>query len=94
MITSAPSTQIRAALGDQSQDQEEADAMELRQIDTDQLIERIRSMNHIYRQTTASFTVESPASSSTAKALRNPLPTAHVAASPVRGAATYRAPGR
>ena len=49
MITSAPSTQIRAALGDQSQDQEEADAMELRQIDTDQLIERIRSMNHIYR---------------------------------------------
>ena len=53
-----------------------------------------RSMNHTYRQTTASFTVASLASSSTATTFRNPLPTAHVAASPVRGAATYRAPGR
>jgi hypothetical protein len=34
------------------------------------------------------------ASSATAITLRNPLPSAHVAASPVHSAATYRVPGR
>ena len=55
---------------------------------------RVRSMNPTYRQMKLRFTVASPASSSTAAALRSPLPTRHAATAPVRGAATYRALGR
>lgn len=55
---------------------------------------RIRSMNHTYRQTTASFTVASLASSSMVIALRSRAPTAQAAVVPVCGAAMYRALGR
>ena len=58
------------------------------------VLKRVRSMNPTYRQMELRFTVASPVSSSTAAALRSPLPTRHAATAPVRGAATYRAPGR
>lgn len=53
-----------------------------------------RSMNPTYRKVRPSFNVAFPVNSSTATALHNLPPTAHGAAAPVRGAATYRAPGR
>jgi len=56
--------------------------------------ERIRSMNPTFHQMGLRLTVASPASSSTAAALRSPLLTRHAATAQVRGAATYRAPGR
>ena len=40
MVASPPSTQIRAALGDQPKSQVGADAVDLGQINTDQLIEQ------------------------------------------------------
>ncbi len=55
---------------------------------------RIRSMNPTFHQMGLRLTVASPASSSTAAALRSPLLTRHAATAQVRGAATYRAPGR
>ncbi len=58
------------------------------------LIFRKRSMNPTYRKVRPSFTVAFPVNSSTATALHNLPPTAHGAAAPVRGAATYRALGR
>lgn len=74
---------------------EDADSPQLAMFnEAEELIEGIRSMNHTYRKTTASFTVASLASSSMAVALRNRPPTPHAAAAPGRGAATYRAPGR
>jgi len=54
----------------------------------------VRSINSTYPALGERVTVASLANSSTAAALRNPLPTAHVVAAQVRGAATYRAPGR
>lgn len=54
----------------------------------------IRSMNPTFHQMGLRFTVAFLASSSTAAAPRSPLPTRHAATAPVRGAATYRAPGR
>ena len=56
--------------------------------------DRKRSMKYIYRQERSVFTVASLANSSTAAALHNPPPTAHVVTAPVRGAATYKALGR
>ncbi|WP_339466291.1 hypothetical protein, partial [Pseudomonas capeferrum] len=43
---------------------------------------RVRSMNPTYRQMELRFTVASPVSSSTAAALRSPLPTRHAATAP------------
>ena len=64
------------------------------QMTTPTVFKCIRSMNPTFRQMGLRFTVAFPASSSTAAAPRSPLPTRHAATAPVRGAATYRAPGR
>ena len=53
-----------------------------------------RSTNYTYLKIRRSFTVGSLASSSTAVRLRSLRPMWHAATVPVRGAATYRAPGR
>ena len=54
----------------------------------------MRSMNPTYRKTGQRLTVASLASRSTAVRLRSLRPMRHAATVPVRGAATYRAPGR
>lgn|GEM_PF-5637376 len=59
-----------------------------------QLINRVRSINPTYPALGERVTVASLANSSTAAALRSPLPTAHGVIAQVLGAATYRAPGR
>ncbi len=53
-----------------------------------------RSTNHTYHQMRLPFILAFPVSSSTAATPHSRPPTAQVATSPVRGAATYRAPGR
>ena len=53
-----------------------------------------RSTNYTYLKIRQSFTVASLASSSMAARLRNPQPIVPAAVFPVRGAATYKAPGR
>lgn len=53
-----------------------------------------RSINPTYPKVGQRFTVASPVSSSTAARLRSLRPSRHMATAPVRGAATYRAPGR
>lgn len=55
---------------------------------------RVRSMNPTYHMMGQQVTVASLASSSTAEELRSRPPTMHTAGAQVRGAATYRAPGR
>lgn len=54
----------------------------------------VRSMNPTYHMMGQQVTVASLASSSTAEELRSRPPTMHTAGAQVRGAATYRAPGR
>ncbi|MNZ18429.1 hypothetical protein D3C78_354390 [compost metagenome] len=56
--------------------------------------QRVRSMNPTYHMMGQQVTVASLASSSTAEELRSRPPTMHTAGAQVRGAATYRAPGR
>ncbi len=51
-------------------------------------------MNPTYHMMGQQVTVASLASSSTAEELRSRPPTMHTAGAQVRGAATYRAPGR
>ena len=55
---------------------------------------RMHSINPTYPKVGQRFTVASPVSSSMAARLRSLRPTRHVATARVRGAATYRAPGR
>lgn len=62
-------------------------------MDTGQ-ITSMRSITPTYPEVGQRSTVASPASSSTATELRSPIPTKHVTTAPVRGALTYRAPGR
>ena len=57
-------------------------------------VRRVRSMNPTYHMMGQQVTVASLASSSTAEELRSRPPTMHTAGAQVRGAATYRAPGR
>lgn len=53
-----------------------------------------RSTKQTYNQVRFPFTVAFPVSSSTVTTLRSLLPWMHAATAQVRGAATYRAPGR